>query len=249
VSTTSGTETAEVLQALTLILEHADALRARGCSPRMALGIALLVYKPRLGLALVAKAAWALAVGTNALSTTLRRFNDGKDPGLSAGFEEVEDDASSRPRSPLVSRHDPAVGLIRGGTGIEHRDVDTADLAANLRSMLSLPHHVPAPGEAAAMCSHAIPSIVRELDVGGWIAWCLAGLPLFSGPLPPLRVFRRSCTHVPITLAMLRAEGDIHQASRVLHVRPRELRATLGAIGLWPWRSRRPEATDRQGGS
>ncbi len=132
---------------------------------------------------------------------------------------------------------------------LERRDVDTTALAANLRSMLGLPHRDPAPGEGAAMCSHAIPSIVRELDVGGWIAWCLAGLLLFNGPLPPLRAFRRHCTRVPAVLAMMRAEGDIHRASRVLHVPPRDLRAILDAMRLWPWRSRRPVTADRHGGS
>ena len=68
-STTSRADTAEVLQALTRILEHADALLAEGYSSRTALVAALVVHKPKLGLALVARAAWALAVGTDVLST------------------------------------------------------------------------------------------------------------------------------------------------------------------------------------
>ena len=113
-SATSGTETAEVLQTLTRILEHADALRARGCSPRIALGTALFVHKPRLGLALVAKAAWALAVGTDALSATLRGSND---PSLSAASDEPEDDASSRRVSSPRDPASPAPDVTSRGTG------------------------------------------------------------------------------------------------------------------------------------
>lgn len=145
-------------------------------------------------------------------------------------------DAPSRPRSPVVARFDPAAGVIPGGTGIERRDVDTAELAANLRAVLELPSGGLAPGEAAALYGDTLPSIVRGLDTGGWIAWCIASLPLFSGPQPPLRALHESIERVPITLAMLRAEGDIRRAARVLYVSPRDLRAELTALGLWPWR-------------
>lgn len=166
---------------------------------------------------------------------------------MSSAPDDPEAGAPSRPRSPLVPRHDPAAGLIPGGTGIERRDVDTADLAANLRSVLGLPHRDPAPGEAAAMCAHTIPSVMRGLDAGGWIAWSLAGLPLFSGPLPPLSVLGPHAERVPIALAMLRADGNIHAAARVLRVPRRDLRATLGDMGLWPW-PRVRGGSDGQGG-
>lgn len=75
-STTSRADTAGVLRALTRILEHADALHAEGYSSRTALGVALVVHKPNLGLALVARSAWALAVGTDVLSTALDGFDE-----------------------------------------------------------------------------------------------------------------------------------------------------------------------------
>lgn len=64
----------------------------------------------------------------------------------------------------------------------------------------------------------------------------MASLPLFDGPLPSLAVFRETLERIPLALAMLRTEGNIHQAARVLPVSPRHLRAELTELGLWPWR-------------
>jgi len=63
--------------------------------------------------------------------------------------DDPEDDPATRLRSPVVPRFDPAAGVIPGGTGIERRDIDAADLAASLRAAFELPPLDMAPGGLA----------------------------------------------------------------------------------------------------
>jgi len=69
------TDTTRILQALTRILEHAHAMLAEGYSPDVAILAALAEHQPRLALARVARAAWALALHEERPVTTLEGFD------------------------------------------------------------------------------------------------------------------------------------------------------------------------------
>ena len=64
-------DTAGVLQALARILERAHALLAEGYSPDIAILAALAEHQPRLALARVARAAWAIALHEESRATAL----------------------------------------------------------------------------------------------------------------------------------------------------------------------------------
>lgn len=122
-----------------------------------------------------------------------------------------------------------------GGDGIERRDVEPADVAEKLRGMLGLLSVQPAPGEAAASLGRSLPSLVQGLDAGGWIAWCLVGLILFGESFPPLAMVRRESKRFAVSLAMLRAQGNISAAARMLGTSRKVLRDNLQDAGLYPW--------------
>ncbi|MEX1368115.1 MAG: hypothetical protein AB1Z98_33610 [Nannocystaceae bacterium] len=63
---------------------------------------------------------------------------------------------------------------------IVRRDIDSFDLALLLRGAVGLPLRESARGEAAASVGREIPAVVPGVDIGGWIAWALAGLVVFA---------------------------------------------------------------------
>ncbi|MCA9707830.1 MAG: hypothetical protein KDK70_18405, partial [Myxococcales bacterium] len=102
--------------------------------------------------------------------------------------------------------------------------------------MLGLDPEGPAPGERAASAGRRLPLIVAGLDAGAWIAWCLAGLPLFVDGLPSLRQVKAEAGRVLVALAMLRAKGNLSQASTFIGSSRKVLRDNLRYGGLYPWR-------------
>lgn len=68
-------DTAGILQALTRILEHAQRLLAEGYSSDVAILVALAEHRPRLALARVARAAWALVLHEGGPVTALDGFD------------------------------------------------------------------------------------------------------------------------------------------------------------------------------
>jgi hypothetical protein len=132
--------------------------------------------------------------------------------------------------------------------GIERRDVEPADVATTLRGMLGLPPEQPAWGEAAASLRRSVPPLVHGLDAGGWIAWCLVGLVLFSEGFPALDTIRRESKRVAAALAMLRAGGSISAAAAMLTTSRKVLRENLRATGLYPWRSQGGAGEGNQAG-
>ena len=122
---------------------------------------------------------------------------------------------------------------------IEHRDVDPDVVAATLRRLLGLPPDEPAPGELAARFGEPVPPRVTELDAGAWIAWCMAGLPLFGGGLstgmPSLG--RACCTAkcLVLALAMLRTGGNLSGVHRLTGTSRKIIRDNLRRLGLYPW--------------
>jgi Bacterial regulatory protein, Fis family len=109
--------------------------------------------------------------------------------------------------------------------------VRPVEMAERLRGALGLPPQHPTPGEDAATFGRPMPAVVHGLDVGGWIAWCVAGLPLFGERLS-LAGVRREAKRIAATLAMLRAHGNISAAARMLGASRKVLRENLQAAGL-----------------
>lgn len=118
------------------------------------------------------------------------------------------------------------------------RDVSPSDVAGTLRSLLGLAPDEPAPGELAASIGRTLPAKVERLDVGAWIAWCLTGLPLFSGRFPKLLRVRAAADRVVMALAMTDSAGVLTKASVVLRVSRQTLRDHLRGFGLHPWHRR-----------
>lgn len=131
-------------------------------------------------------------------------------------------DAASVPTHPPFRAH-----------SIELCDVEPDDVAEKLRSMLGLAPGQPAPGEAAASYRRALPPSVQALDVGGWIAWCLVGLPLFGGGFPTLARIRAESKRVALALAIVRSQGSISAAARTLNASRKVVRDNLRAFGIY----------------
>lgn len=119
---------------------------------------------------------------------------------------------------------------------IERRDAAPDELAGCLRAMLGLDPEEPTPGERAASLGEPLPLIVAGLDVGAWLAWCLAGLPLFEGELPTLRRTKLIAARILTALAMLRTKGCISEASTLTRTTRKVFRDNLRSAGLYPWR-------------
>ncbi|MCA9705435.1 MAG: hypothetical protein KDK70_06295 [Myxococcales bacterium] len=102
--------------------------------------------------------------------------------------------------------------------------------------MLGLPPDQPAPGELAATVRRFVPPLVRGLDAGAWIAWCLVGLAVFvDGPGPLTQRAQAEAKRLVVALAMLRSEGNLSAAARALGICRKVLRDHLRASGLYPW--------------
>ena len=118
----------------------------------------------------------------------------------------------------------------------ERRDVAPGDVARILRAVLGLPPDQTAPGEQAAFVSLPMPAVVRGIDTGGWIAWCLTGISVFTHDQPPvMRCVYTEAKRIAMSLAMLRSSGNISVAARALGTSRRALREGLRAVGLYPW--------------
>jgi len=118
----------------------------------------------------------------------------------------------------------------------ELRDVIPDEVAGCLRAMLGLAPDDPARGEQAAYLGRSLPAVVHGLDASAWIAWCMAGLPLFGGRLPTVRLVKVSASRVVMALAMLQTGGNISAAARMLGTSRRALRDGLRRMGRYPWR-------------
>lgn len=131
---------------------------------------------------------------------------------------------------------------------VEPAGVSTADLAVSLRDALRLPPGECLPGELAATAQRSFPAVVRGLDAGGWIAWCLSGLVLFTGEVPSMKRARVEAKRTVAALAMIQTEGNISSAARILGISRKVLRDNLRAVGLYPWRPDRVGGGDERGG-
>lgn len=119
--------------------------------------------------------------------------------------------------------------------GMAWRDVEVDAVASTLRAMLGLPPGEMAPGEEAAARRRPLPARVRDLDAGGWIAWCLVGLVLFGDEQTQMAQVRVEAKRVMMALAMMRAGGNLSAAARSLGTSRRVLREGLMVVGLYPW--------------
>lgn len=121
-------------------------------------------------------------------------------------------------------------------------------MAEKLRGMLGLPPEQPAPGEAAASYRRPLPPLVRSLDAGGWIGWCLAGLLVFGEGSPRLTRIRLEAKRVALALAIVRTRGGISGAARLLGTSRKVVRENLVRLGLHPWGAARSGSHTEQGG-
>jgi hypothetical protein len=161
----------------------------------------------------------------------------------------ADDEPAPEPtRRPMLVHSEPQSGLVRRGFKIELRNVEPDDMAERLRCMLGLAPEQPAPGEAAASYQRPLPPLVRSLDTGGWIAWCLAGLVIFGEGSPTLATIRCESKRVALALAIVRTRGCISDAARMLGSSRKVVRENLAAVGLQPWAARRIESRPEQGG-
>lgn len=118
---------------------------------------------------------------------------------------------------------------------VERRDVEPQDLVRLMRAIVGMAPDDVAEGEEAVWIGGAIPALIREVDVGGWIAWCIAGLLVFAESGPTMSRFRTEAKRLAVALAMLRAKGKITVAAQALGVSRSVMRKHLRDVGLYPW--------------
>lgn len=116
------------------------------------------------------------------------------------------------------------------------RDVSHQDLARILRAALGLPPHRPGLAEWVLGHQRHLPSLIRSVDVEAWLAWALAGLPLFAERLPSFRQARDAGTRVLLLVALARANGNISAVARSLQSSRKVVRDNMRRLGLHPWR-------------
>lgn len=81
-----------------------------------------------------------------------------------------------------------------------------------------------------------LPPVAAELDVEGWLAWMLCGLPLFThSDLPTLRSTNDRVRLLLAVLAMARNQGNFTHAAEQLQTSRRLIRDSLDEAGLYPW--------------
>lgn len=115
-------------------------------------------------------------------------------------------------------------------------DVSLSELTAALDERLALPPQVPPQAKAIADLVAQSPATVKNVDVEGWLAWILCGLPLFNGPeLPPLRTATDRVRLLLAVLAMARNRGNFSHAAEKLNTSRRLIRDSLDEAGLYPW--------------
>jgi len=122
-----------------------------------------------------------------------------------------------------------------GHRGLEFRDVATVDVARCLRSLLGLNPEEPTPEEVVARNGSPLPLNVAGVDVGPWIAWCLAGLPLFAGQLPPLGEAKATAYRLLTAVAVVRTRGNLSDAACLLGRSRKSIREYLRAFGIYEW--------------
>jgi len=116
------------------------------------------------------------------------------------------------------------------------RDVAPAEMATLLRAVLGLHPHQPLLDEQAADLRRPFPMVITGVSTGPWIAWCLVGLALFSGPgLPNMRAVVATAKRVVIALALLRTNGSLTRASAMLGTSRRTARDSMKDSELYPW--------------
>lgn len=110
-------------------------------------------------------------------------------------------------------------------------------LAKLLRAALCSMHHGSTDYEAKEGEGRSPLEHIRTLDTGAFIAWCLAGLPLFSAPggVPTMRHAQTTTRRLVIALAMLDCDGDVRRAAKRLKMSRRALREDLERFDMHRW--------------
>ncbi|MEX1366261.1 MAG: hypothetical protein AB1Z98_24265 [Nannocystaceae bacterium] len=117
------------------------------------------------------------------------------------------------------------------------RDLDLAEVVRVLRALARLTPDRRSLGEWAATYRRDLPPTVPAVDVDAWIAWVVAGLPLFSGTVPTVKQAREAATRVLLVISLARAGGSLSAVARALDSSRKVLRDRMRRLGLYPWRA------------
>lgn len=113
-------------------------------------------------------------------------------------------------------------------------DVVVPAAALALRSAVGLRPHDIAPGEHAGALGEPQAALVVGVDLGAWIAWALAGLPLFSRePVPTMARTVAVARRVVLGVTMERVGGNMTHAAAALGMSRRGVRERLKVAGLY----------------
>lgn len=111
------------------------------------------------------------------------------------------------------------------------RDIAVRSLVIVLRDALDL--HVPeTPLASDAPAPLTIGTVVADVDVQAWLAWCVGCLPLFSGGLPKVRAAKDEAQRVLCVVAHDRERSTITAAAETIGTSRRVVRLALRASGL-----------------
>lgn len=118
------------------------------------------------------------------------------------------------------------------------------DLVITLRVALGLDPRSPPPA-MAVLPPMPLDLVVLAVDLHAWISWAVGCLPLFSGGLPTGGWARAELSRLLVALAMVRADGSITRASRILDTSRSRLRTMLKDMEMYPWRAAVARLRDR----
>lgn len=119
--------------------------------------------------------------------------------------------------------------------GPVRRDIEPEELARLMRAMVGLDPHAATDGERVAWARRSTPTLLREVDVGGWMGWCMVGLVLFAELPPAMSRFHAETKRIAVALTMLRSKGSISASAGVLGLSRSVVRKYLRDLGLYPW--------------
>lgn len=118
---------------------------------------------------------------------------------------------------------------------MEHLDsIRAVDLVVALRCVLGLaPLDRPPSDDIPA---HVAVSLVAHLHhARWWLAWCIAGLELFSRQRPTMAAASLTARRTMATMAIDDEVGKLAPAARSLATGSRNLRSILEGCSRWPW--------------
>ena len=116
---------------------------------------------------------------------------------------------------------------------MRHEPIKATDIIVALRCILGLPP-LDRPPSDDVPAHLPVTLVVHALHARWWLAWCVAGLELFSRRERP--TMAAAILAARRTLATMDDEvGNLGAAARSLSTGSRNLRRVLEEAGAWPW--------------